>query len=149
MRSMRPLVRGVALGGAHVIVRCALGVAVSTWPLHSELLRNAAVALLVVLAVIWGLVGGGPSKDAHAEGFESAGSQIWSWTGAGLIGGVFSGVLIALLMSSPRFDLDGAGILFELTSGIAWTFLLILLPAMVGVAIANRWRRLVWDRRNH
>lgn len=126
------VVRGVLLAVLNVVARILLGFAIGQWPLSGSSLRWVALAVVVLAAAVWGFV------DTRRDRRSGANADLLIlWLKAGLFGGVLAGALAWLADLLPVFDLGDNSLLFELTSGAAWTALLIFVPAMVGVGIAH------------
>ena len=53
------------------------------------------------------------------------------------VAGIVAAVAAWLVDRLPRFDLDDNTVFFELTSGAAWTLLLVFISAMAGVGIGR------------
>lgn len=128
------VLRGLVLAAAHVVVRTLLGFAIAQWPLHGSIFRWGMFLIVVVAAVVWGFIDGRNDREAHPDPDDGDDLTIL-WLKAGLLGAVVAGLVSWVVGRLPHFDLGDQSLFFELTSGAAWTTLLIFVPAMIGIAI--------------
>jgi hypothetical protein len=128
------VLRGLVLAAVHVVVRTLLGFAIAQWPLQGSLFRWGMFLLVVIAALAWGFVDGRSDREAHPDP-DDGDDLTMLWLKAGLLGAIVAGVVSWVVGRFPHFDLGDQSIFFELTSGAAWTTLLIFVPAMIGIAI--------------
>lgn len=130
------VVRGVALAVMHVVVRALLGFAVAQWPLQGGWLRWLGFAVVVLVAAAWGVVDGRADRRAYPDPDRGADLTIL-WLKAAVVGGLLAGVAAWLVDLVPGFDLGDNKLFFELTSGAAFTVLLIFVSGMLGIVIGR------------
>ncbi|NKE60845.1 hypothetical protein FXN61_30310 [Lentzea sp. PSKA42] len=124
---MRPwFVRALWMGLLHGAVQTGVA-AVGVRSPEASSVRPIAIGLLVAAAVIWGAVD-------RLRGLPSRGMQ---WFIAALIAGPFAGAL-GVIGSALLVDQTGQEALWvALTGGAAFTALLILAPAGLGMALGG------------
>ncbi|QXQ15452.1 B-4DMT family transporter [Skermania piniformis] len=125
------LFRGVVLAAVNVAARVLVGFASAATPTQGWLFRWAGLAVVVLAALVWGLLDGRRDRP----------DQALRWVQSGAAAAVIAGVVAWLLDRLPGFYLGDNQLIFELTSGAAWTLLLVVIPAMVGVALGGRFAR--------
>lgn len=131
------LVRGVTFTAVHVLARILLGVAVVEAPLHSTVWRTIAIAVVVLIALVWGGYDG--IRDARANPDPDDYEDLTvHWLKAGLLAGVVSGLICWILGSTVLAGIGQASFFVELIAGASFTALLVFVPAFVGAAI-GRW----------
>lgn len=117
----------------HVVTRVVLGIAVTAWPLHGSVLRWFAMAVVILAALIWAGLDG--IRDGRAHPSERGEADLtMTWLIAGAVAGVASGAVCWLVGAVSDLALGENSLFFELTSGAAFTLLLVFVPAMIGVA---------------
>ncbi|HJQ06186.1 MAG TPA: B-4DMT family transporter [Nocardioides sp.] len=126
---MRPwLTRALVIGVLHAVADTVLAKAAVYEPTGLSTPRIVAIALLVAAAALWSGV------DALL-GREEVGR---TWLIASLVAGPLSGVLY-VVGRAVFVDSGGAGELWPaVTSGAAFTALLILIPAGLGMVVGAR-----------
>ncbi len=130
------VLRGVGLAAVHVVVRALLGFAIAQWPVQGSPLRWVSVVIVVLAAGAWGYVDG--TNDRRQNSDPDHGEDLTMlWLKAALLGGVTAGAAAWIVDWIPKFDLGDNSLIFELTSGAAWTVLLIFVPALVGGALGR------------
>ncbi|HEX7303641.1 B-4DMT family transporter [Lentzea sp.] len=124
---MRPwFVRALWMGLLHGAVQTGVS-AVAVRSPEASSVRPIAVALLVAAAVIWGAVD--TMRDLEGRGMQ--------WFIAALIAGPFAGAL-GVVGSSLLVDQTGQEALWvALTGGAAFTALLVLVPAGLGMLLGG------------
>lgn len=134
---MKPwLVRGLGLSLVHVIVRALLGVALMQWPLQGSILRWMGLAVVILAAIVWAGIDG--VRDRRANPDPDDGEDLtMRWLAAGAVTGIVAGFLTWLVDTLTDLPIGVKSLLFELTSGAAFTVLLVFLPAM-GAVTAGR-----------
>jgi hypothetical protein len=130
------IVRGLGMTFVHVVTRVALGVAVAAWPLHGSLMRWLGLAVVVLAALVWAGLDGIRDARAHPSEREEA-DLTMTWLKAGAVAGLLSGALCWLIGSVSDVSLGENSLFFELTSGAAFTLLLVFVPAMLAVAVGR------------
>ncbi|MBM7461106.1 B-4DMT family transporter [Rhodococcus coprophilus] len=130
---MKPwLVRGLGLSLVHVIVRALLGVALMQWPLQGSILRWMGLAVVILAAIVWAGIDGVRDRRANPDPDDGEDLTI-RWLAAGAVTGIVAGFLTWLVDTLTDLPIGVKSLLFELTSGAAFTVLLVFLPAMAAV----------------
>ncbi|MFD4181909.1 B-4DMT family transporter [Rhodococcus sp. NPDC058514] len=130
------LLRGLGMASVHVGTRVVLGLAVTQWPLHGSALRWLSLALVVIVALVWGGLDG--IRDARSAVDEESGADLtMMWLKAAAVAGLLAGAVCWLLGVITDIALGDNTLFFELTSGAAFTVLLVFLPAMLAVAVGR------------
>jgi hypothetical protein len=126
---MRPwLVRGGVMAVVHGAAQTLVAAFAGGHPDDLGVVRPLTVALLVAVALVWGCVDGWLRRPGRAM----------AWFGGGLFGGVVAGIL-GVIGQAAFVDQTGVSALAAaLTSGAAFTALLIMAPGALGVAVGSR-----------
>lgn len=125
------LLRAVVLVPVHAGTSVGVELLARSRPEQGSWLRLAALALLVLVALVWGTRDG-----ARADRTED--DLPARWLKAGLATGPVA-AFAAWLVRTLAVDATGLESLWgQLTGGAAFTALLVLVPAVVGVAL-GRW----------
>lgn len=134
---MKPwLTRGLGLTLVHVLVRVLLGAALVQWPLQGSVLRWGSLLVVVFVALIWGGIDG--IRDRRANPDPDRGADLTMlWLKAGAITGLLGGFLTWLVDAITPIPVGVKSLFFELTSGAAFTVLLVFLPAMLAVTVGR------------
>lgn len=130
------LVRGLGMALIHVVIRAALGAAIAQWPLQGSILRWLSLAVVVVIAAIWGGIDGIRDRRDFPEAEDGA-DLTMIWLKAAILGGFVAGAVSWILSRIPKLELTQQGFFFEITSGAAFTILLIFVPAMIAVTVGR------------
>lgn len=130
------VVRGLGLALIHVFVRTVLGVSITQWPLQGSTLRWIALVVVILAAVAWAGIDGIRDRRAHPNPDDGA-DLTMTWLKAGLLGGIVAGVLSSILSLVPSLNVTQNTFFFEITSGAAFTVLLIFVSAMLAVTCAR------------
>ena len=121
----------------HVVARVILGIVITEAPLQGVLSRNVAFGIVLLVALLWAGVDGIIDARKH-QLVEDRTDLILRWIITGVITGVAAGLICNLL---ERVGADGLGsqsLFFDLTSGAAGTALMVIVPAVIGIAV-GRW----------
>lgn len=125
------LLRAVVLVPVHAGTSVGVGLLAAANPEQGSWMRLVALGLLVGVALVWGAWDG--AHEARAADDLSA-----RWLKAGLAAGPVAAVA-AWLVRALAVDATGLESLWgQLTGGASFTALLVLVPAVVGVAL-GRW----------
>lgn len=117
--------------GAHL-----LGAAVIAWPLHSPLNRTLAIAIVVLIAVVWGGYDGIRDARAHPDPDDYQ-DLTMMWLKAGLLAAAVS-CLVCWILGTVWLDGIGqAPFWIELTAGVSFITLLVYVPAFLGVSVGR------------
>lgn len=120
----------------HVVTRVVLGIAITAWPLHGSLMRWLGIIVVVLAALVWAGIDGIRDARAHpAEGDET--DLTMRWLKAAAVAGLLSGAVCWLVGAVSDIALGENSLFFELTSGAAFTLLLVFVPAMLAVAVGR------------
>lgn len=128
--------RGTSLVLLHVLARTGLELALRSAPAHGDLLRYGTVVLLVLVALLWA------GLDAVREDREDVQRDDLSarWLRASLLTGPLAG-LVGWAVEGLFIDASGSEeLLVEVTGGAAFTALLVLVPAALGLFVGGRVR---------
>jgi hypothetical protein len=96
-------------------------------PESSVWVSSVVLAALVGIAMLWGAL----------DGWRRARATVRTWSIAALVMGPAAGVL-ALIVQAALVDATGPEALGAALAGGAFTALLVLVPALVGVAVGQR-----------
>ncbi|MBT0568005.1 B-4DMT family transporter [Williamsia sp. CHRR-6] len=130
------LIRGVPMALVHIVARILLGVAVVNAPLHGTWWKVIAVAVVIVIAVIWGGIDGISDGRAHDDP-DDYGDLTVLWLKAGLVAGVISGVVCWALSNFALAGMGQNSFFIELIAGASFTALLVFVPAFTGAGLGR------------
>lgn len=137
MASWSWLIRGLPMAIGHIAARVLLGIAVIQAPLHTTLWKTLAIAVLVLIALLWGGLDG--IRDARAnpdpDDYRDL-TLMWLW--GGIFAGLVAGLVSWLLGKFVFAGIGQAAFFVELIAGAAFTALIIFIPAFAGAAV-GRW----------
>lgn len=134
---MKPwLLRGLGLALVHVVVRVLLGAALIQWPLQGSVMRWAGLVVVVAAALVWAGLDGIRDRRAHPDPDDGA-DLTMRWLAAGAVTGVVGGAVTWLVDTVTPIPVGVKSLFFELTSGAAFTVLLVFLPAMAAVTVGR------------
>ncbi|OZC71631.1 hypothetical protein CH306_22165 [Rhodococcus sp. 15-725-2-2b] len=125
-------VRGISMGLVNVVVRLLLGAAVSMWPLSGSALRWVAYALVLLVIIVWAGIDGIRDRRRHPDPDDGE-DLTMVWIKAAVVGGLLGGLLSWIVDFFVDFSLGQNGLVFELTSGAAFTILTIFIAASIAV----------------
>lgn len=131
------LLRGLSMTVVHVLARVLLGVAVVGAPLQTTLWQTLAIAGVILVAVIWGMVDGMNDARRHPDPDDYADLTV-RWLKAGIVAGVLAAIICWVLGRFFFAGIGQAGIVVEIFAGGSFTALLVFFSAFVGAA-AGRW----------
>ncbi len=130
------LFRGVLLAALFVLVRALIGFAKLEWPTHGSPMRWIGLLVVVLVSLAVAFADGREDRRRYPDPEDGADlTVVWLQTAA--VAGIVAAVAAWLVDRLPRFDLDDNTVFFELTSGAAWTLLLVFISAMAGVGIGR------------
>lgn len=130
------VVRGLGLALVFVVVRTFLGAAVTQWPEQGSILRWFSLVLVILTAFLWGVLDGIRDRRAHPDPDDSA-DLTMRWLAAAALAGVLAGALAWIVGAIFDIAVANGSLFFELTSGAAFTILLIFVPASIAVALGR------------
>ncbi|MFF0279082.1 B-4DMT family transporter [Rhodococcus aetherivorans] len=134
---MKPwLLRGLGLTLVHVLVRVLLGAALVQWPLQGSVLRMVALAVVVLAAIVWAGLDGIRDQRAHPQSEDGA-DLTMLWLKAAAVTGLVAGLLTWLIDTVSPIQVGVKSLFFELTSGAAFTVLLVYVPATAAVMLGR------------
>ncbi len=123
----RWLVRGLVMAVVNGAAQTLLGAVEAAHPLSDHIAEPVTVAILAGVALAWGAVDGWLRRPGRGM----------AWFFASLIGGLLAGVL-GVIGKAAFVDATGVWALGSaLTGGAAFTALLILVPAGLGLAVGK------------
>lgn len=130
------VVRGLGLALVHVVVRTFLGAAVTQWPEHGSVMRWFSLIVVLLVAFGWGALDGIRDRRANPDPDDGA-DLTMLWLKAAFVAGILAG--IAAWIVGLLFDIavTNSGLFFEVTSGAAFTVLLVFIPATIGVGLGR------------
>ncbi|OZD10158.1 hypothetical protein CH275_00170 [Rhodococcus sp. 06-235-1A] len=129
-------VRGIGMGLFNVVVRLLLGAAVSMWPLSGSALRWVAYALVLLVIIVWAGIDGVRDRRKHPDP-DNGEDLTMVWLKAAVVGGLLGGLLSWIVDFFVDFSLGQNGLIFELTSGAAFTVLTIFVTASIAVFVGR------------
>ncbi|MBJ8343894.1 B-4DMT family transporter [Antrihabitans sp. YC2-6] len=130
-------VRGAALAAALVTTRMLIDLGVEASPDAGIVLRYTGLIAIVAIAVAWGFLDGQRDRRRNPDPDRGADLTI-VWLAAAAAAGVGAAVVAWLLGVLSPLDLGGNSLLFELTSGAAWSMLLVFASALAGSTAGAR-----------
>ena len=131
------LVRATSLVLLHVLVRTGLELVLRSAPTHASLLRYGSLVVLVLAALLWA----GLDAVREDRGDTRRDDLTARWLKTALVVGPLAG-LVAWAVQGLLIDASGTEQLrVELTGGAAFTALLVLLPAALGLFVGGRVRQ--------
>ncbi|NMN93775.1 B-4DMT family transporter [Antrihabitans stalactiti] len=128
------VIRGLVLGGVFVVARAVVGDTTKAWPTHGTALRMLGLVVVLAVAAAWGFVDGRRDRTQHPDPELGGEDLTVRWLAAAALAG-FAGGLVAWLSGKVGLELGDKSLLFELTSGAAWTVLLVFIAALAGKAL--------------
>ena len=135
------VVRGIGMCLVNVGVRILLGAAVTQWPLHGSQMRWLGLATVLLVVIVWAALDGIRDRRANPDPDDSA-DLAMVWLKAAVFAGLTAGAITWFLQLIVDFSLGQNTLVFELTSGAAFTILLVFIPATAAVffgrMLANR-----------
>lgn len=131
------VVRGVGMALVHVVARVLLALAVSSWPSQGSVLRMITLVAVVLIAFVWGGIDG-ISSHRRGEDGDNRTDFTMLWLKASIVAGLLAGLVSWLFTAVANIAVSSNTIFFELTSGAAFTILLVFVPAVIAVTI-GRW----------
>ncbi|QDQ97467.1 B-4DMT family transporter [Tomitella fengzijianii] len=131
------VLRSIVMTVVHVVARIVLGVAVTAAPLHGTVSRYTALAIVVLIALVWAGIDGVIDARRHPL-VEDRTDLIMRWIITGVITGLVAGFICHLLEAAGVDGIGSRTWFFDLTSGAAGTALMIILPAAAGIGL-GRW----------
>lgn len=124
----------------HVLVRTGLELVLRTAPGHDGVLRYASVVVLVLVARLWAGLDVVREDREDVQRDDLAARRLKAALLAGPLAGPLAG-LLGWAVEGLFVDASGSEeLLVELTGGAAFTALLVLLPAALGLFVGGRVR---------
>ncbi|MGU3294491.1 B-4DMT family transporter [Williamsia sp. M5A3_1d] len=130
------MLRGVSMSVVHVVARVLLGLAIVHAPLQGTYWKTLAVAVVVLIAIIWGGIDGIADGRAHDDP-EDYDDLTIRWLKAGLFTGVVSAIISWALSNYVVAGMGQNSIFVELFAGGSFTTLLVFIPALAGAALGR------------
>lgn len=139
------LTRGIFLGIVSAVVRVALGAAVTRSPSHDTLFRLVAIFVIVFAATMWGSLDG--RRDVRwTQAHKYSPDWTLTWLKAALGAALVAAVAGWAVGQLAPISVGRNSLLFEITSGAAFTLWLVYIPAAVGLAGGRLLSCRTWKR---
>lgn len=130
------VVRAIGMCLVNVGVRILLGVAVTQWPLQGSQLRWLGLAAVLLIVIVWAGLDGIRDRRAHPDPDDSS-DLTMVWLKTAVFAGLVAGLAAWLIQLLVDFSMGRNSLFFELTSGAAFTILLIFIPATAAVFLGR------------
>lgn len=130
------VVRGLGMALIHIVLRSLLGIAITQWPLQGSSLRMITLVLAVLAAVLWGWFDAVRDRKKNPDPDHGA-DLTMRWLKASIMGGLLAGLGTWLVNLVPNINATQNPLFFELTSGAAFSVLLIFVPTMAAITITR------------
>jgi len=117
-------------------VRTFLGAAVTQWPQQGSIMRWFSLILVILAAFLWGALDGIRDRRAHPDPDDGA-DLTMMWLKAAFVAGILAGAASWLVSIIFDIAVTNSGLFFEVTSGAAFTVLLVFVPATIAVALGR------------
>lgn len=130
------VVRGLGMALIHIVLRSLLGIAITQWPLQGSSLRMITLVLVILAAMLWGWFDAVRDRKKNPDPDHGA-DLTMRWLKASILGGLLAGLGTWLVNLVPNVNATQNPLFFELTSGAAFSVLLIFVPTMAAVAITR------------
>ena len=128
--------RGLIMAAVNIAVRILLGLAIIAWPVQSPIYRWLAIAVVVIIAIIWGGYDG--IRDARANPDPDDYKDLTVlWLKAGLTAGFVSCLVCWILGTFWLNGLGQAEFWIEMTAGVSFITLIVYAPAFFGVSVGR------------
>lgn len=134
------VVRGVGMALVHFVARTALAAGVAALPGQGSVLRMITLVAVVLIAVVWGGLDGITARRAEdaAGGRPDGVDRTMLWLKASVVAGVLAGLVSWIFTAISGLAVSNNSVFFEVTSGAAFTVLLVFIPAVISVSL-GRW----------
>lgn len=130
------VIRGLGLALVHAVVRTFLGAAVTQWPEQGSILRWFSLIVVILAAFLWGAFDGIRDRRAHPDPDDSA-DLTMMWLKAAFVAGILAGAVSWFVGVVFDIAVTNGSLFFEVTSGAAFTVLLVFVPASIAVALGR------------
>lgn len=130
------VVRGIGMSLVNIGVRILLGMAVTQWPLNGSQLRWLGIAAVLLIVIVWAGLDGIRDRRSNPDPDDSS-DLTMVWLKAAVFAGLVAGLVSWLLQLIVDFSMGYNTLVFELTSGAAFTILLIFIPATAAVFLGR------------
>lgn len=130
------LLRAAVMCGVHILARIVLGAAIMQFPLQSTVWKTLAVALVVLVALVWGGVDGLLDRRANPDPEDYEDLTV-RWLKAGILAGAVAGVVSWVLGNTLFSAIGPNSLLIEIFAGGSFTALLIFGAAFTGAAVGR------------
>ncbi len=130
------IVRGLFMAAVHIVTRVFLGILIVSAPLHGTLWKTLAVAVVVLIAIVWGGIDGMRDAQKHPDpdDYEDLTTR---WLKAGLMAGWIAGLVGWFLGKFVFAGIGEASFWIEMTAGAFFTALITFGPAFAGASIGR------------
>jgi hypothetical protein len=129
------MLRGLAFGGAMVVIRLIQGSLIQVWQTQATLISIVLLLLFLAGVVFWGLADGRADAAANPDPDRRSDLAL-TWLLAGLVAGVVSGAVTWLIGVFYKALFVG-GLINELTVFAAFTALLVFLGGITGATVGR------------
>lgn len=133
----RWVLRAIGMSIVHIAARTVLGIVIVEAPLHGTTLKFVALAIVLLVALIWAGIDGIIDARRHEDPDDRT-DLIMVWIKAGVVTALISGLVCYIIDQAGVPGIGATSLFFELTSGAAGTALMIIAPAAVGLLV-GRW----------
>lgn len=130
------LVRGLGMALVHFVARTLLALAIAAWPTQGSILRIVTMVGVILAAVVWGGIDGINDRRANPDPDKSA-DLTMLWLKASVVAGLLSGVVTWIVSAVSPIAITSNSFFFEITSGAAFTILLVFVPAILAVGLGR------------
>lgn len=125
------------MGLVHFAARLILALAVAGAPSQGSVLRTVTLVAVILIAAVWGGMNGiaagrGGEDEDHRTDF-----TIY-WLKAAVVAGLLGGLISWLFTVISGVAVSTNSLFFEVTSGAAFTILLVFIPAVIAVTVGRR-----------
>ncbi|GGG09181.1 hypothetical protein GCM10007304_24100 [Rhodococcoides trifolii] len=130
------LVRGLGMALVHFVARTLLALAIAAWPTQGSILRIVTMVVVILVAVIWGGIDGINDRRANPDPDDSA-DLTMVWLKASVVAGLLSGAVTWIVSTVSPIAITANSFIFEVTSGAAFTILLVFVPTILAVGLGR------------
>ncbi|MGU3433258.1 B-4DMT family transporter [Actinomycetes bacterium M1A6_2h] len=130
------LVRGLGMALVHFVARTLLALAIAAWPTSGSILRIVTMVVVILVAVVWGGIDGINDRRANPDPDYSA-DLTMVWLKASVVAGLLSGAVTWIVSAVSPIAITANSFIFEITSGAAFTILLVFVPTILAVGLGR------------
>ncbi|MFT4087076.1 MAG: B-4DMT family transporter [Gordonia sp. (in: high G+C Gram-positive bacteria)] len=130
------LPRAVVMTVVQIAARLLLALAVTAWPLQSPTFRWLAIAVVVLIAIIWGGIDGIRDAKAHPDPDDYA-DLTMAWLKTGAFAGFFACLICWIVGTAGMNGVGQASFPIEIIAGTSFITLLVYVPGFFGVSLGR------------